>query len=112
MKKLISRLRNARGETLVEALVSILIFTLSSILLFSMLVSASNINRAARAADEDRQSQLDYAEAETSTDTPATVSISCPDLNSSPESTQVVSVYISRKEPGALFAFFRAHSAE
>lgn len=112
MKKLISRLRNARGETLVEALVSILIFTLSSILLFSMLVSASNINRAARAADENRQSQLNYAEAETDTSTPATVSISCPDLSSDPDSAQTVSVYISRQTPGALYSFYRAHSAE
>ena len=110
MKKLFSRLRNARGETLVEALVSILIFTLSSILLFSMLVSASNINRAARAADADRQSQLNFAEAETATDLPASVSISCPGLYSG--STQTVSVYISRQAPGALYSYYRARSAE
>lgn len=110
MKKLLSRLRDSRGETLVEALMSILIFTLSSILLFSMLASASNINSAVRAADEERQSQLSIAESEAEADLSSSVSISYSDqLGFDPEN---VSVNISRKESGALFAFFRAPSVE
>ena len=110
MKKCFLRLRDARGETLVEALLSILIFTLSSILLFSMLASASNINHAARIADEERQSQLSIAETGTDSGTTADISIAYPDLNA--ESIQTVTVNISRKESGALYAFFRAPSAE
>ena len=58
MKKLL----NNKGESLVESLVAILIFTLSSILLYTMLSTATNLNRAAKEADEAHQQQMIYAE--------------------------------------------------
>jgi len=56
-------IRSRKGETLVEAMVSILIFTLSSIILFTMISAATNINRSVKAADATRQTQLEIAEA-------------------------------------------------
>lgn len=51
MKAFMKRVRSRRGETLVESLVSILIFTLASILLLSMAASATRINATVREED-------------------------------------------------------------
>ena len=51
MHKKKRRLRSRRGETLVESLVSILIFTFASILFLSMVASAARINGTVRKAD-------------------------------------------------------------
>lgn len=57
MRQLRMRLRSRRGETLVESMVSILIFTFSSILFLSMVSSAAKINRTAQEADAQYQAQ-------------------------------------------------------
>ena len=62
MKKLFARLRGKAGETLIETLAAILIFTLSSIMLLSMISSATKINTAAKHADARNQTQMEYAE--------------------------------------------------
>lgn len=76
MKKLFARLRGKAGETLIETLAAILIFTLSSIMLLSMISSASKINQAAKDADARNQTQMEYAEkgADAVDGTPGTVS--------------------------------------
>ena len=45
------KLRNSRGETLIEVLASILIAALSVALLFGCVMASSNISTQARAAD-------------------------------------------------------------
>lgn len=62
MKKMLKKLRAKAGETLIETLAAILIFTLSSIMLLSMISSASKLNETAKAADERNQTQMEYAE--------------------------------------------------
>jgi Tfp pilus assembly protein PilV len=57
MKKLYRRLRSRRGESLVESMVSILIFTLSSVLFFTMVTSATRINQTVKESDEKLQAQ-------------------------------------------------------
>ena len=59
MKKL---LRDQRGETLVEVLAAILIFTLSSIILYSMVTSASKVNLKAREVFDSIGTQMAVAE--------------------------------------------------
>ena len=56
------KLKNKKGESLIESLAAILIFTLSSILLFSMLSTAAKLNRAVKDADEAHQQQMIHAE--------------------------------------------------
>lgn len=51
-----------RGETLVEALVSILIFTFASIAMLTMLSAAAGINQTAKEADRAHFSQMLTAE--------------------------------------------------
>lgn len=57
MKKILQRIRNKKGESLVESLVSILIFTLASVLLLTMVSSASRINTTVKDEDEEFMEQ-------------------------------------------------------
>ncbi len=62
MKKILARVQARQGETLVEAMAAILIFTLSSIFLFSMLSTAARINKAAQFSAQAQCEELRYAE--------------------------------------------------
>lgn len=62
IKKLLRRLESKKGETLVELLAAILIFTFASIILFTLVTTAARINDEARKSDEEILSQLGYAE--------------------------------------------------
>lgn len=62
MSKMIQKLKGKRGETLMESLFAILIFTFASITMYSMVTSAMNINNKARAADQVHQDQMIAAE--------------------------------------------------
>lgn len=64
MKKLLKRLHDRRGETLVETMVAILIFTLSSIMLFSMATSATRLNQTVKDAKAVYEEQLLVVEAQ------------------------------------------------
>lgn len=56
------KLKNTRGETLVEALASILIGALSVALLFTAVMASVNMDRTAKKADEDFNAALGMAE--------------------------------------------------
>lgn len=62
MKKILKKLRNKAGESLIETLAAILIFTLASVGMFSMVTAAARINETAKQADRENQSQMVYAE--------------------------------------------------
>ena len=57
-------LRNKKGETLVETLIAILIFTMASIILYSMVTSAARLNREAKAFDESMMDGMNSVELE------------------------------------------------
>ena len=56
---------DARGETLVEVLASILICSLSVALLFNMVMASGNMDRSAKKVEEDFSESLNLAEAQT-----------------------------------------------
>lgn len=62
IKKLIKRLRSISGESLVESMASVLIFTLASIALLTMINASANINTEAKEADAIHQEQMSIAE--------------------------------------------------
>ena len=62
MKKLFKRLRERRGESLVESMAAILIFTMASVVLLTLSASAFRINRAVSEADKANQDQMLIAE--------------------------------------------------
>lgn len=52
MKRILNRIKSKCGETLVESMVAILIFTFGSIVMLSMVSSSVKINNTAKKADE------------------------------------------------------------
>ena len=58
MERLIRKLKSKAGESLVESMAAILIFTLSSIALLSMISASADINRTAKVADRQYQEQM------------------------------------------------------
>lgn len=109
MKHLIARLRKCSGETLVESMAAILVFTLSSLMLFSMVNTANRINQATKEADLERQSQLSVAESGISSRT-SSVYLYIDNTVSIQES---FTVYVAQKEQeegasSALYSYFRS----
>lgn len=62
MKKIFRRLRSRAGESLIESMAAILIFTMGSIILLSMVSTAADINATAKEADESYNTQIVAAE--------------------------------------------------
>lgn len=63
MKTILTKLKSARGESLIETMAAILIFTFASILFLSLVTSAANINISVNEADEAFQAQQAAVEA-------------------------------------------------
>ena len=77
MKKLFSRLRGSRGESLIESLAAILVFTLSSIIFLTMVTSANNINRTVKDEYAAFQEQRQAIENVTPTSPTAELTVIC-----------------------------------
>lgn len=58
MKAMFRKLKSKAGESLVETLCAILIFTMASIIMYSMVTSAGDINRTAKEMDTKNQAHL------------------------------------------------------
>ena len=114
MKKLKRRLAAKRGETLVETLAAILIFTLSSVILLTMTATAMRVNTENKEVAARNEEQMLYAE-------------QGPDSGGSPESMEVsiqlitgsgstvnlsgnVDVDVYRQDEDALYAYFKSES--
>jgi hypothetical protein len=52
------KLKSKAGETLVESLAAILVFTMSSIVMYTMVSTAANINMTAKKMDEQNQKHM------------------------------------------------------
>ena len=109
MKKWLRRLRGRRGESLVESMCAILIFTLSSVALLTMISAASNINSKAEAADAETRDQMAVVEQQnTEKITGKKVILRLPD------GTEVASVdvdvYRSGSDENALYSYAKAQS--
>lgn len=112
MKKI---MKDKKGETLVEVLCAILIFTLASVILYSMVTSASRVNMKAKehyASLEDQLAVAEHAKVDASTPrTDLTLTI----RNS--KGTQVggaktITVNIFQQEEDGLSSYFKVPAAE
>lgn len=75
MKTILTRLKSTCGETLIESMVAILIFTFASILFLTLVTSAANINTTVKEADESFQRQQLAVEDRATETVPASVSL-------------------------------------
>lgn len=108
MKRIISKLRSRGGESLIESLLAILIFTLASIAMYSMVTTSASINTTAKETDRTIQQQLVVAEKAEGTAAAGTINIT---LNSATGSKTIdtISVDIYGGD-GALYSYFAGGS--
>ena len=108
MKKFVN---DKKGETLVETLSAILIFTLASIILYTMVTSAAGVNKKAREQDVIIGNQLSVAEHADAPMGTGTVTISIPAAAEGGIPVQVaefnVSIYRNGDED-SLYSYFKA----
>ena len=105
------KLLNKKGESLVESLVAILIFTMASIILYSMVTTASKINMEAKENDKNIASQLAVAEHAEIPVGDGKVIISIKDIASGTAekiSETNVKVYRDNSKDGTLYSYFAA----
>lgn len=62
MNQILKKLRSKAGESLIESLAAILIFTMASVGMFSMVSAAARINDTAKQTDRTYQEQMAHAE--------------------------------------------------
>jgi len=62
LKKMLKRLRSAKGESLIESMAAILIFTLASIILLAMISTSARLNKTAKDIDHAIETELLAAE--------------------------------------------------
>lgn len=62
MNKIIARLRSKTGESLIESMAAILIFTFASIVMYTMIMSANDINRQAAQKEQEVENQMRIVE--------------------------------------------------
>ena len=108
MKKLLRRLREKAGESLVESMASVLIFTLSSVLLLTMIMSASDMNAVSKALSEDYQDQLRYTEMAAQSGKSAETGTAVIKANGVEAGRFEVNIY--RRDANSLYSFFRKPS--
>lgn len=62
MKNWMKRLKSRAGETLIESMISILIFTFASIIMLTMISAAADINNRTKTASAELQAELTAVE--------------------------------------------------
>lgn len=58
MRSVLKKLKSKAGESLVESLAAILIFTLASVVMYSMVSTSADLNRKVKEMDEQNQQHL------------------------------------------------------
>ena len=58
MKTLLRKLKSKAGESLIESLAAILIFTMASIVMYTMVTTAGDLNRTAKEMDNANQQHM------------------------------------------------------
>lgn len=118
MKTILTRLKQTRGETLVESMVAILIFTFASILFLTLVTSAANINTTVKEADESFQAQQRAVEAAPGESAPSAQAVLYDDKNNNGifDEGETVSTanmkVVADDEDGALYAYFLQEGGE
>lgn len=108
MKRLLNKLRSKAGESLVEVLCAILIFTMASVGMYSMVMAANNINATAKEADKKFQEDMLIVEKADGTGAAGTITMTYTD---SAGNTHTFSTNVKVYQSGDLFSYFKQEPA-
>lgn len=104
MKRLLNKLRSKAGESLVEVLCAILIFTMASVGMYSMVMAANNINATAKEADQKFQEDMLIVEKADGTGAAGTITMTYTD---SKGEAHHFSANVDVYQSGDLFSYFK-----
>lgn len=107
MKKLIKRLRCRKGESLLEALISILIFTMASLAMFAMFGSANDINATVRDYTKDVAAQMVKVEKAEGTPVIGEMSVFIPRKSATDPISKFPIQIFGSTESGKLHGYFK-----
>lgn len=100
------KLRSRKGESLIESLIAILIFTCASLVMYAMVTTAGNINSEAREADQTYQEQMLIAERGEGTSTPGNVSVKLNSADGTAVEIASIDVDIYGDSANGLYAYY------
>lgn len=107
MSNIMKRLKSQAGETLVESMAAILIFTFASIIMLSMVSSAADINNAAKEADHEFYSQMVTIEKAEGAGNPVNVTFTITNSSSKLNSSASTSTFAMYGDPTTgLYAYY------
>ncbi len=106
MSMIFQKLKSRAGESLVESMAAILVFTFASIIMLSMVSAAADINTTAKDVDRDFQNQMLVVERASAADRylDGTVTFVFGDEASSVSETVPVDIF--QAENGDLYAYY------
>ena len=107
MKYIAKKLADKAGESLVESLAAILIFTLASIGLFSMIQASNTINGTARKQDAAVQQQMIETEKADTAASAGTATFTIRKQDGSAAATESVEIEIFGDSTDGLFSYFK-----
>lgn len=109
MNKLFKKLKSRKGESLLEALVAILVFTMSSIMMYSMVTTAADLNLTARKMDEKYRQQMYVAELAKNAGTTKDITIKLTECagTSTNKDMGTAKVAVYSEKSGSLYAYYR-----
>lgn len=105
MKEFMMRLRSKKGESLIESMAAILIFTMASIIMLTMVTASADINSEAKKAEESHQKQLLVAEKAEGTADTQQVGITITDASGTTK-TYIVAVDVYAQDENSLYAYY------
>ena len=105
MNKIFKKLRSRAGESLMESLAAIVIFTLASLVMYSMVTAAADINMTAKEKDRAVQEQMVVAEQAENSAGSGTINMYIIDAAGNEKSVSTVEVDIYG-EDGDLYSYF------
>ena len=110
MKPVWKKLRSKAGESLVEVLCAILIFTLASVGMYSMVMAANNINATAKEADDKFQENMLVVEKAEGAGQQGTITMTPYKTGSVPgaEGPDSITVNVEVYRNGDVFSYFKA----
>lgn len=110
MKKVLKKLSGKAGESLIEVLCAILIFTLASVGMYSMVMAANDINATAKEADRSLQEQMIIVEQADQGGVPGTITITPSKIvgNAGSNTADTITVDVEVYQAEELFSYFKA----
>lgn len=106
MQGFLKKLNSKKGETLIESLIAILIFTCASLVMYAMVSSAGNINEKAKEMDSAYQDQLLIAERGEGAGTPGQVSVTLDMGDNGQQPLVTIDVDIYGGTDDSLYAYY------